>query len=61
MPAPKCDASMLETRVYFCMSGGVTVLHVFPPSRVSEILPSSEPAHRTLGSSGDSAITNMTA
>src|SRR5215471_14123813 len=34
----------------------LTSLHVFPPSIETCTLPSSLPAHNTLGSSGDSAI-----
>src|SRR5262245_39961865 len=36
---------MLKMRVHGLIDGGVTLLHVVPPSRVTWMLPSSVPAH----------------
>ena len=52
MPS-KCPASMLKMRVHGLIAGGVTFVHVAPPSIVTWILPSSVPAQIVLMSRGD--------
>src|SRR5262245_13217464 len=39
----KCPASILKMRVHGLIDGGVTFVHVVPPSRVIWMLPSSVP------------------
>ncbi|MNC99511.1 hypothetical protein D3C83_178280 [compost metagenome] len=60
MHSPCADASMIDTRVYFCMSRGVTSVHVVPLLRVSQTRPSSVPAHRNPARTGDSAMVKTT-
>src|SRR5689334_13463141 len=40
----KCPASILKMRVHGLIDGGVTLVQFAPPSRVTWMLPSSEPA-----------------
>src|ERR1035437_8048624 len=46
---------MLKMRVQGLISGGVTLVHFFPPSMVTWSRPSPVPAHSTLTSRGDGA------
>src|SRR5881409_2044234 len=39
----KCEASISETLLHGVSAGGVTLVQVFPPSRVRLMTPSSEP------------------
>src|SRR5262249_50855614 len=58
----KWPGSMLETQVALghpAAGGGVTLVQVLPPSRVSCRLPSSVPTQTTFGSFGDSAIAKI--
>ena len=48
----KCPASMLKMRVHGLIDGGVTLVHVMPPSRVTWMLPSSLPAQRMASERG---------
>src|SRR4051794_17644231 len=43
---------MLKMRVHGLIEGGVTLCQVTPPSRVTWMLPSSVPAHRTASDRG---------
>jgi hypothetical protein len=60
-PGSKADASMMLTRPNSGMSFGVTLVHVFPPSRVTLTRPSSDPAHSVLTSRFDGPSANTTA
>src|SRR5262245_45804787 len=51
----KCPASMLKIRVHGLICGGVTSVHLTPPSIVTWMLPSSVPAQSTFTSRGDGA------
>src|SRR5271168_4543232 len=51
----KWPASMLKMRVQGLISGGVTLVHFAPPSRVTWIRPSPVPAQSTLTSTGEGA------
>src|SRR5580658_9150190 len=48
-------ASILKMRVHGLMAGGVTSVHLAPPSMVTWMAPSPEPDHNTLTSSGEGA------
>ena len=48
VPLSNDDPSIWLTRPRSGMSGGVTLVHVLPPSRVTCTRPSSEPAQRML-------------
>src|SRR6185503_18069473 len=52
----KCPASMLKMRVHGLIDGGVTLVQVAPPSRVTLIAPSSDPDQRINGDFGLGAI-----
>ena len=49
----KCPASILNMRAHGFITGGVTFVHLAPPSIVTWIMPSSVPAQSTLMSRGD--------
>ena len=57
--ASKWPASRLKIRVHGLIAGGVTSVHLSPPSTVSCRLPSSVPAQITRTSRGDGASAVM--
>ena len=59
MQSPNFEAAMLETRVNFSMSFGVTSVQLAPPLRVRNTLPSSEPVQMVFAVRGDSSITKI--
>src|SRR5204862_3426444 len=61
LPGENLEASIIEMRAHSGSPGGVTFFQVFPPSRVTCISPSSEPAQITPAVRGDSAMVKTVA
>ena len=61
VPGACGDASIRLTRVNSGMSGGVTLAHVFPPSRVTCTRPSSDPTQIVSRSWRDGAMVKIVA
>src|SRR6476661_10559123 len=59
-PVSNADASIWLTRPNSGMPGGVTFVHVFPPSRVTCTRPSSEPVQITFTSRFDGPTLKIT-
>ena len=58
--AGACGDTSMAFTIASPTSGGVTLLHVLPASRVSWTRPSSVPTHSVAASWGDSAMSSMT-